>query len=61
MKRFKDYAAPEATPKLAPGARQTVMPWAMYAAMTEDDLGAIFAYLREQPALSNRVEPWTGK
>ncbi|MBC7920651.1 MAG: c-type cytochrome [Ferruginibacter sp.] len=28
------------------GERQSVMPWTMYAGMTESDLGAIYAYLR---------------
>lgn len=31
------------------------MPAAMYANMTDEDLGAIFAYLQSVPAISNRV------
>jgi hypothetical protein len=31
------------------------MPAAMYAKLTDDDLGAMFAYLHSVPALSNRV------
>lgn len=31
------------------------MPWPMYRHMTDEDLGAIFAYLRTVPAISNKV------
>lgn len=31
------------------------MPWKMYANLTDDDLKAVFAYLRTIPAVSNRV------
>jgi hypothetical protein len=31
------------------------MPWMSYAALTDQDLKAIFAYLRTIPAVSNRV------
>jgi hypothetical protein len=33
----------------------------MYAGMTEDDLGALFEYLRTVPAVPNKIEPWTAK
>lgn len=32
------------------------MPWQSYAGMTTEDLGAIFAYLKTVPAISNTVE-----
>lgn len=37
--------------------RQTLppMPWFNYAEMTDEDLGAIYAYLRSVPPVSNRV------
>lgn len=38
---------------------QTVMPWTMYAGMTEQDLGAIYAYLRTVPVVDGMVERWT--
>jgi hypothetical protein len=49
IERFKMYAdsnyvAPEVD--WAKGEFQTVMPWTMYAGMTEEDLGAIYDYLR---------------
>lgn len=38
---------------------QTVMPWLMYAEMTEQDLGAIYDYLRTVKPVENVVEKWT--
>jgi hypothetical protein len=31
------------------------MPWPMYAQMSDEDLGAIFAYLQSLPPIDNRV------
>jgi hypothetical protein len=39
--------------------RQTIMPWTLFAGMTESDLGAIYDYLRTVPPVKNRVETWT--
>jgi mono/diheme cytochrome c family protein len=50
--------AEESAP-VPPGAFQSFMPWTMYAGMTDDDLRAIFAYLRTVPAKKNRVVKWT--
>ncbi|MFT3713558.1 MAG: hypothetical protein QM817_38365 [Archangium sp.] len=52
----------EALEKLKPAENEmnTVMPWAAYAGMTEEDLGAIWDYLATFPAqdnLINRFEP----
>ncbi|HEX2617479.1 MAG TPA: cytochrome c, partial [Flavobacteriales bacterium] len=38
---------------------QTVMPWLMYTGMTDQDLGAIYDYLRTVPAVAGKVEKWT--
>jgi mono/diheme cytochrome c family protein len=43
---------------VAPGQIQTVMPWTMYAGMTDADLGAIYAYLRTVPAKRHGVNKW---
>lgn len=61
IQRFKAYALPGATPPvdLAKGEFQSVMRWTMYAGMTEQDLGAIYDYLRTVPAVESRVERWT--
>ncbi|HUP62113.1 MAG TPA: hypothetical protein VNA69_17025 [Thermoanaerobaculia bacterium] len=42
----------------APKGRNTLMPWLAYSRMTEDDLGAIYDYLRTVPAVENRVNPF---
>lgn len=54
--------SPNITPHavdLAAGDLQTLMPWTMYAHMTEQDLGAIFDYLRSMPPAAGKVEKWT--
>jgi hypothetical protein len=38
------------------GIIQTVMPWTMYAGMTESDLASIYAFLQTLPPVKNRVE-----
>ncbi len=40
-------------------AFQSIMPWGMYGGMTDNDLGAIYEYLRTVSAKSNRVEKFT--
>lgn len=60
--RFKQYAdSSYAPPKVdwQAGDFQTVMPWLMYATMTEEDLGAIYDYLRALPPVAGRPEKWT--
>ncbi|TGL59498.1 c-type cytochrome [Leptospira sarikeiensis] len=37
------------------GEYQTIMPWTMYAGMTEEDLSAMFAYLQTVPAIRNKI------
>lgn len=55
--KFRNNSSPEMVNK-NPGAQQTVMPWAMYGGMKEEDLRAIYAYLRSLPPVSNKVEKW---
>lgn len=38
---------------------QTLMPWISYAGMTEEDLSAIYAYLRTVPAVKNKVQKFS--
>ncbi len=55
--RFKAFD-PEAgyTPQpIGPKAPNTVMPWTMYAGMTEEDLGAIYTYLQTLKPVKNKV------
>ncbi|MBS1581274.1 MAG: c-type cytochrome [Bacteroidetes bacterium] len=60
--RFKQYADSAYVPPAVDwnaGDFQTVMPWTMYTGMTEQDLGAIWDYLRTLPAVAGKVEKWT--
>ncbi len=43
----------------AGGQMQTVMPWTMYSGMSEQDLGAVYDYLRTVAPVGNTVEKWT--
>ncbi len=54
--RFKAFASldGENAPVAQPG-RNTVMPWLAYAGMTEQDLGAIYDYLKTVPAIDHQV------
>ncbi|MEB2328698.1 MAG: hypothetical protein OZ913_00160 [Ignavibacteriaceae bacterium] len=58
--RFKHFE-PDASKniKVNHGELQTIMPWTMYAGMTDEDLGAIYDYLKTIPAVRNKVEPFT--
>lgn len=54
--RFKMYAdSSYVPPKLAPDEMQTLMPWTLFAGMTEKDLGAIYAYLMSIKPIKNSV------
>ena len=56
LARFKMYAdSAYVPPPVQPGEFQTVMPWTSYSKMTDEDLKAIFAYLRSVPAINNKV------
>jgi hypothetical protein len=54
--RFKAFAGftPETAPAAKPG-RNTVMPWISYASLTDQDLGAIYDYLRTVKPIDNKV------
>ncbi|MFL5348757.1 MAG: c-type cytochrome [Hyalangium sp.] len=53
---FKAYATPQSHNLAVAPNKNTPMPWLMYAGMTEEDLGAIYDYLRTVPPIENRVE-----
>ncbi|MFO1048124.1 MAG: c-type cytochrome [Geminicoccaceae bacterium] len=42
------------------GRELVVMPWRSYAALTDEDAGALAAYLKSLPATANHVPPPTG-
>src|SRR5688572_14174513 len=56
VNRFKMHATAQ---PVAKGGFQTVMPWTMYAGMTEADLSAIYAYLQTVPKIEKKVERFT--
>ena len=58
--RFKAYAdSSYVIPTVKPGEFNTIMPWIMYANMTEEDLSAIFAYLKTVKPIKNQVVKFT--
>ena len=60
VNRFKKYAdTAYVAPRVNPGDFQTVMPWYTYAGMNEEDLTAIFQYLRSLTPVEYVVAPFT--
>jgi hypothetical protein len=60
--RFKSMDPVTHPPKVvAPQEFNTVMPWTMYAGMTEEDLGSLYDFLRTVPKVKNAVQVWTPK
>ncbi|MBO0934319.1 c-type cytochrome [Fibrella aquatilis] len=60
--KFKAYANTDvAAPAVGEDGFNSVMPWAMYSGMTEQDLGAIYDYLRTVKPVTNKVERFTPK
>lgn len=55
---FRSFADASAVAVPVRDGRNTVMPWYAYAGMTDDDLGAIYDYLRTLPPVENRVIKW---
>jgi mono/diheme cytochrome c family protein len=61
LDKFRAYR--DAPPRRLEGAEReqnTEMPWASYAGMTDDDLSAIYAYLRTLKPVAHRVEKFGG-
>ncbi|MGR3811762.1 cytochrome c [Jiulongibacter sp. NS-SX5] len=53
---FKMYSDSTYTPhSIEKGSMQTMMPWMMYSGMTEEDLGAIYEYLKTVTPIQNEV------
>jgi mono/diheme cytochrome c family protein len=60
VQRFKMYEDSSYKPHaIKQGEFNTVMPWNMYATMTEEDLGAMYDYLKTLKPVSNKVERYT--
>jgi mono/diheme cytochrome c family protein len=57
VKRFRSYADSTYQPAtVAQGNFNTVMPWMMYGKMKEQDLAAIYAYLKTVKPIKNEVK-----
>ena len=59
IKRFKDGTDPKNHYPVKPGEYNTIMPWEFFGMLTEEDLGAIYDYLRTVPPVKKRVEKFT--
>ncbi|MCX6319147.1 MAG: c-type cytochrome [Bacteroidetes bacterium] len=57
VNKFRANATPEVL-QTKPGRRNTFMPWSMYGKMKEEDLRAIYAYLRTVKPIVNKVEKY---
>jgi cytochrome c2 len=61
VKRFKSYTDSTYVPnKVEKGNFNTVMPWTMYGGMKEQDLKAIYAYLKTIKPIQNNVVKFVG-
>lgn len=52
MAAYRNY-----TPEPAGPEKFTLMPWLNFGKLTDDDLAAIWEYIRTRPAVENRVNP----
>ncbi|MBL7960601.1 c-type cytochrome [bacterium] len=66
IKRFKTFDNDAATqivlkPPFDEGHFNTLMPWTQYAGMTEEDLGAIYTFLRTVKPVKNKVQKYSAE
>ncbi len=59
--RFKTHGTGAPPPDVQYGEFNSVMPWTMYGRMTDEDLGAIWAYLRTVKPVETKVIIFTPK
>ncbi|MBS1524390.1 MAG: c-type cytochrome [Bacteroidetes bacterium] len=59
LARFHAFKDPSKAAKIGPTDFQTIMPWYVYAGMTDQDLSAIYAYLRTVKPVQNPVVKFT--
>ncbi len=58
--RFKKYSSEQARDiSVDPNSFNSVMPWTMYAGMTEEDLGAFYEYLKTVKPIKHLVVKYT--
>lgn len=56
FRAFQNFTAENAPP--APKGRNTLMPWIDLSGMTDEDLGAIYDYLKTVPPVADKVNPF---
>lgn len=57
--RFRAFASMNASnAPVAQKGRNTIMPWLAFSAMSDEDLGAIYDYLKTVTPIDNRVNPF---
>lgn len=56
FKQYQDSTLIVNTKPIQPGQANTEMPWRFYSNMSEEELGAIFEYLRTQEPVSHKVD-----
>jgi mono/diheme cytochrome c family protein len=60
VQRFKAYDPDSiAVVSVGPNEFNTIMPWIMYAGMTQEDIGAIYEYLMSVKPIKNKVTHFT--
>ncbi len=59
--RFRSYANGAAQPAIRDGEVNSVMPWTAFAHMSDQDLNAIYHYLRTQKPVENKMQRFTLK
>jgi hypothetical protein len=60
IQKFKLYADSSYAPRsVKPGDYNSIMPWTMYGNMKEEDLSAIYEYLKTVKPIRNSVEKFT--
>jgi len=55
---FRAYEQVDEVAVPAPAGMTTIMPWFWYQGMSDEDLGAIYAYLRTVAPIDNTVDTW---
>lgn len=58
IQRFKafDKTVNNTNDAVKPGDFNTIMPWSKYAGMTDEDLAAVYAYLKTVKPINNKIE-----
>lgn len=62
IQKFRSYSKSNFTPQeVKQGEFNTIMPWTFFANMTDEDLGAIYDYLRSIVSIPNKVIKFENK